>query len=296
MNQLENPSYLQAASIPFISIVIPCYERPNDLRLCLQSLSLENQLDSPPYEIIVSDDSRTENCKELVEKEFPIAKWGSGKCIGPGGNRNAGVSRATGEWIVFIDDDCIAQKGYLPAYLNAIEGNPNVDLFEGYIFPDRPKITWAETCPENSSGGMFWTSNLCVRKKVFDELGGFDETFEVAYEDVDFAYRIKQDGKKTLFVKDAAACHPWRTLKREGNNWKPKGFEWKELELFIKKHPEAQEHSSPKIYAKHFFRMVTKDLYHCVTKYRGRGLSVLLGQTFVTFCVIFRLLKIKIFA
>ena len=54
------------------------------------------------------------------------------------------------------------------------------------------------------------------KKKVFEELGGFDEIFEVAYEDVDFAYRIKQDGKKMLFVKDAAACHPWRTLKREG--------------------------------------------------------------------------------
>jgi GT2 family glycosyltransferase len=171
-----------------------------------------------------------------------------------------------------------------------------VDLFEGYIFPDRPKRTWAETCPENSSGGMFWTSNLCIRKRVFDELGGFDEDFEVAYEDVDFAHRIHQDGKKTLFVKDAAACHPWRTLKREGNNWKPKGFEWKELELFIKKHPEAHEHSSPKIYAKHFLRMITKDLYHCVTKFRGNGLSILLGQTLVTFCFIFRLLKIKLFA
>ena len=87
---------------------------------------------------------------------------------------------------------------------------------------------------ENSSGGMFWTSNLCVRKKVFDELGGFDETFEVAYEDVDFAFRIRQEGKKTLFVKNAGACHPWRTLKREGNNWKPKGFEIKELLHFSK--------------------------------------------------------------
>ena len=280
----------------FFSVVIPTYERPDDLRKCLKSLRQENNNFSPVSEIIVTDDSKSDRCSRLVAEEFPSVFWGEGKKNGPAGNRNAGVARAQGEWIIFIDDDCIAQKGYLLAYLKAIEKNPKVDLFEGYIFPDRPKRTWAETCPENSSGGMFWTSNLCIRKRVFDELGGFDETFEVAYEDVDFAYRIQKVGKKTLFVKDAAACHPWRTLKREGNNWKPKGFEWKELKLFIKKHPEAHEHSSPKIYAKHFLRMITKDLYQCVTKFRGNGLSILLGQTFVTFCVIFRLLKIKLFA
>jgi GT2 family glycosyltransferase len=281
---------------PFFSVVIPTYERPDDLRRCLNALKPINQPHSPAYETIVTDDSKSDSSRVIVKKEFPEVKWRMGKKNGPGGNRNAGVSEAKGEWIVFIDDDCIAQKGYLVAYSKAIEGNPNVDLFEGYIFPDRPKRTWAETCPENSFGGMFWTSNLCVRKRTFNELGGFDETFQVAYEDVDFAFRIQKEGKKTLFVKNAGACHPWRTLKNEGNNWKPKGFEWKELELFIKKHPEAHEHSSPQIYAQHFLRMVSKDLYHCVTKFRGRGLSVLLGQTFVTSCVIFRLMKIKLFA
>jgi GT2 family glycosyltransferase len=280
----------------FFSVVIPTYERPNDLRICLNSLRKEIQQGPQTYEIIVTDDSKSDKSKWMVESEFPNVLWGKGKQNGPAGNRNTGVDRARGEWVVFLDDDCVAQKGYLVAYSMAIEENPEVDLFEGYIFPNRPKSTWAETCPENSSGGMFWTSNLCVRKRVFTELGGFDEDFQVAYEDVDFACRIQQNGKKTLFIKDAAVCHPWRTLKREGNNWKPRGFEWNELELFIKKHPEAHEHSSPKIYARHFLRMVTKDLYHCVTKFRGRGLSVLLGQTFVTFCVIFRLLKLKLFA
>jgi GT2 family glycosyltransferase len=296
MNDSETNIQIHGEEDILLSVVIPCYERPEDLRRCLKSLSTRKQMFSPPHEIIVTDDSKSNDCRKLVEKEFPAVKWGTGKRKGPGANRNAGAARATGKWLVFIDDDCVAQEGYLQAYLDAILKNPEVQLFEGYIFPDRPKRTWAETCPENSEGGMFWTSNLCVRKKVFDELGGFDETFEVAYEDVDFAYRIQQDGKKTLFVPNAAACHPWRTLKREGNNWKPKGFEWKELELFIKKHPEAHEHSSPKIYAKHFLRMLTKDLYHCVTKFRCRGLSILSGQVFVTFCVILRLLKIKILA
>jgi GT2 family glycosyltransferase len=292
----EKLNSLRTAPPLFFSIVIPCYERPKDLRRCLQSLCQENQIGSPPYEIIVSDDSRTDNCKKVVEQEFPHAKWDSGKRNGPGGNRNAGVSRAAGEWIVFIDDDCIAQKGYLPAYFRAIQENPGVDLYEGYIFPDRPKRTWAETCPENSTGGMLWTSNLCVRKEVFDEFDGFDETFKVAYEDVDFAYRLQKEEKKTLFVKDAAACHPWRTLKKKGNNWKPKGFEWEELKLFLNKHPNADEHNAPTIYARHLLRMTTKDLCHCVIKFRCRGLAVLLGQIHVTFSIMIRLINKKFFA
>ena len=52
----------------------------------------------------------------MVEREFPNVSWGKGKHNGPAGNRNAGVSRATGEWIVFIDDDCIADNDTSPAY------------------------------------------------------------------------------------------------------------------------------------------------------------------------------------
>ncbi len=279
---------------PFFSVVIPTYERTDDLCRCLNSLKAENQAESPAYEIIVTDDSKSNSSRVLVEKQFHHVAWKKGKQNGPGGNRNAGASNLSGEWIVFIDDDCIAQKGYLQAYFEAIEENPSVDLFEGYIFPDRPKRTWAETCPENSLGGMFWTSNLCVRKKVFDELGGFDETFEVAYEDVDFAFRMQKAGKKTFFVKDAAACHPWRTLKREGNNWKPKGFELKELLQFLKKHPDAIEHSSPTVYLRHLFRMLTKDFIKCVFVFRCRGLDVLFAQIKVTSTVIFKLSIIKI--
>jgi GT2 family glycosyltransferase len=274
---------------PFFSVVIPTYERPDDLRRCLNALKPINQPHSPAYETIVTDDSKSDSSRVIVKKEFPEVKWRMGKKNGPGGNRNAGVSEAKGEWIVFIDDDCIAQKGYLVAYSKAIEGNPKVDLFEGYIFPDRPKRTWAETCPENSFGGMFWTSNLCVRKRTFNESGGFDETFQVAYEDVDFAFRIQKEGKKTLFVKNAGACHPWRTLKNEGNNWKPKGFELNELFHFLSKHPEATEHSSPFVYFRHLIRMLTKDLATCTLVFHGKGIGVWFSQLTVTARTIFEL-------
>ena len=162
-------------------------------------------------------------------------------------------------------------------------------LFEGKIYPDRPRKTWAECCPENSHGNMFWTSNLCVKKEVFNKLGGFDESFKVAYEDIDFAYRVNSLGLQSKFVSEASVCHPWRTLKHEGNNWKPKGFEVSELLLFIKKHPNAYEHSSPQIYWRHLLRMLTTDLKKCLIEFKGAGIMVLISQFLTTLMVIMAL-------
>lgn len=271
---------------PLFSIVIPTFERPLDLRKCLESLDHSFQASLTEYEIIVSDDSKSSYSKELVENEYPIVLWGEGKKIGPAGNRNAGVERANGDWIIFIDDDCIADENYLNAYYRAIRHNPDIILFEGLIYPDRPRQTWAECCPENSHGGMYWTSNLCVKKTVFEEHGGFDEKFKVAYEDIDFAYRIKKNGYKTKFVKEASVCHPWRTLKNTGNNWKPNGFEKNELKLFIQKHPNATEHTSPTIYLRHLTRMLSSDLIKCLLKYKGNGFCILVSQIIATISVI----------
>ena len=274
---------------PVLSIVIPTFERPGDLKRCLESLSYQNQIGAPPFEIIVSDDSESNDSIILVEKEFPKVVLGKGKKNGPAGNRNAGVRRAKGVWIIFIDDDCIADKNFLNAYSKAIKDNPKAILFEGKIYPDRPRKTWAECCPENSHGDMFWTSNLCVKKEVFNKVGGFDERFKVAYEDIDFAYRVNSLGLQSKFVQEASVCHPWRTLKHEGNNWKPKGFEVSELLKFIDKHPKSYEHSSIPKYCRHLLRMLTTDLKRCLIEFKGAGIMVLISQFLTTFTVIMAL-------
>lgn len=255
----------------FFSVVIPTYERPDDLRICLQSLSEDYQLESPKYEIIVTDDSKSEGSKRMVEKEFPDVSWGKGKQNGPAGNRNAGVTRVKGEWIVFLDDDCIAQEGYLNAYAKAIRANPDVLVFEGRIFADRPRRTWAEGCPENEHGGMLWTSNLCVNRKLFMEMGGLDERFQIAYEDVDFALRLKQKKTDSIFVSEAAVCHPWRTLKQEGNNWKKVGYQFQELLIFLEKHPDQYPLHSAKVFLKNALRGLIKELPKGFFEFKGEG-------------------------
>ena len=256
---------------PLLSVVIPTYERPDDLRICLNSLSKKIQLGSPTYEILVTDDSKSEDSKRMVENEFPNISWGKGKQNGPAGNRNAGVGRAKGKWIVFVDDDCIAQEGYLNAYAKAIKSNPEIQVFEGRIFADRPRKTWAEGCPENEQGGMLWTSNLCVSRKLFMEMGGLDERFQIAYEDVDFALRLKQKEIHSIFVSDAAVCHPWRTLKQGGNNWKKAGYQLQELLIFLEKHPDQYPLHSAKVFLKNAVRGLIKELPKGIFKFKGEG-------------------------
>ena len=96
---------------PFFSVVIPCFERPDDL-VIVKSINSENQKTLSEYEVIVSDDSRSDSCRKVIENEFSEVSWGKGKQTGPAGNRNAGVKRAIGEWIIFLDDDCVAQGGF----------------------------------------------------------------------------------------------------------------------------------------------------------------------------------------
>ena len=255
----------------FFSVVIPTYERPDDLRICLNSLSKEFQPVSHTYEIIVTDDSKSDESRKMVEKELPDVSWGKGKQNGPAGNRNAGVDRAKGEWIVFLDDDCIAQEGYLKAYAKAIRANQGTQVFEGKIFADRPRKTWAEGCPENGHGGMLWTSNLCVNRKLYLKMGGLDERFQIAYEDVDFAFRLKQNGIQSIFVSDAAVCHPWRTLKLEGNNWKKAGYQFQELLIFLQKHPDQYQIHSPKVFLRNALRGIIKEIPLGFLKFKGKG-------------------------
>ena len=277
-------------NFPFFSIVIPCYERPDDLRRCLTSLAKDAQDPCPDYEIIVTDDSKSEKCRTLVENEFPEVSWGTGKQNGPAGNRNAGVKRAKGDWIIFLDDDCVAQDGFLNAYADAIHSNPQVKVLEGRIFAERPRRSWAEGCPENEHGGMFWTSNLCVEKNLFKLLEGFDETFEVAFEDVDFAYRFRKLGVPTKFVRKASASHPWRNLGKGDKNWKKKGYELESLKIFVRKHGQ-NEYANTKSYLKNLVRMLTRDLFVSLFVFKTRGFSNHIHNVFSTILSILFLMK-----
>ena len=88
--------------MPLISIVVPTYNRKDYLRLCLQAIQNQSY---PNYEIVVMDDGSTDDTCKMVMSEFPQVRYFYQQNAGTAAAKNAAVSMAQGEYIVFIDSD-----------------------------------------------------------------------------------------------------------------------------------------------------------------------------------------------
>jgi glycosyltransferase involved in cell wall biosynthesis len=197
-----------------LSIVIPTYKRHEILGLCLKQLTPEIQkLSADSFEVIVSDDGFGEESQTLLKRDYPWAIHNRGPQKGPAANRNSGASIARGEWLIFLDDDCQPEPGFLSGYVEAIQKNPNYSIFEGRTLPDRPRATLAEESPVNAHGGYLWSCNFLIKRKLFFEVGGFCELYPYAcMEDVDFREQLTKRDLKFLFVPEACVIHPWRPM------------------------------------------------------------------------------------
>lgn len=195
-----------------ISVVIPTCNRYDLLRICLNNLLPSYQtIESLDYEIIVSDDTKENNQLDILQKEYKTVRFLSGPKKGPASNRNFGAKQATGDWIVFIDDDCIPDKELLKSYYQEIIKG-EYKGFEGRIEADRDQKRFDEESPINTEGGCFWSCNIAVEKNIFDKVNGFDEAFPFpALEDTDFYMRLKSV-TETSFVEKAKVIHPWRRM------------------------------------------------------------------------------------
>ncbi|MDT8412406.1 MAG: glycosyltransferase [Vicingaceae bacterium] len=193
------------------SVIIPTCNRKELLKKCLDALSADNQeVNSFEYEIIVSDDSKNNETEKFITQDFPRIQYVKGPQKGPATNRNFGATKATGEWLIFIDDDCIPEKTLLNSYINAFKKNEH-QVFEGKIIADRERKYYTDEAPLNLNGGKMWSCNIAINKKLFEQLNGFEENFPfAAMEDVELHYRISQKNIPIIFLPDAAVIHPWR--------------------------------------------------------------------------------------
>ena len=121
-----------------VSVIIPTYNRPNDLRTVLNSIIIQTVL---PKEVIIVDDSSNEDVKSvctemkdrLQEKNIDILYVRNEKERSLTIARNIGIEHCTEDIILFLDDDVILDKKYIETILKVYEENPNALGVQGMI-------------------------------------------------------------------------------------------------------------------------------------------------------------------
>ena len=197
------------------SIVVPTCNRPDLLRQCLDSVARSlASAGQDRIEVVVTDDGSDESARRLVRESYPWVRWLRGPRRGPAANRNSGVRATSGRWIMFTDDDCLVDAGWIGALLAAVTHSRDVSVLEGKTIADRGRRRLDEESPINLTGGYLWSCNMAIRRDAFDRVGGFCETFpHPAMEDVDLRLRLQAQGELATFVPEAVVCHPFRAVK-----------------------------------------------------------------------------------
>jgi GT2 family glycosyltransferase len=191
------------------SIVVPTRARDELLVRCLSGLLPSVQ--GIAAQIIVTDDGDGETTREMLRRSFPGVTWTRGPRRGPAANRNHGATLASGQFILFIDDDVVPSAGLLAAYESAVIDG--ADVYEGKTTCVAGLHSPLEIAPINETGGWLWSCNMMVRRSFWNDFGGFDEAFRFPHmEDVAFRRRLETKGVAMTFVPGAVVDHPPRRL------------------------------------------------------------------------------------
>ena len=201
-----------------ISIIIPSYNSEKTIARCLQSL--QNQTFGGPYEIIVADSS-TDRTPQIIREKFPQVKLiRFERKTDPGTARNAGVKASRGEIICFIDSDCQAAADWLDQ-LVSVHRHYDYEAIGGAVENGNDRqnnVAWAgymaefrEFLPQYPPADRehIPTCNISYKRHVFDKIGFFNPHY-YPQEDLEFNYRLRQQGGKIFFIPSAKIFHTHR--------------------------------------------------------------------------------------
>lgn len=210
-------------SSPLYSIVIPVYNRPQELDELLSSLlgqSFKN------FEVIIIEDGSSIRCDYVVDKyrNALSIQYFIKPNSGPGPSRNLGFSHARGEYFVVFDSDCIIP----PHYFNAVNESLHEYQWDAWGGPDRAHENFSivqramgyTMSSVLTTGGirggakrLGWfqprSFNMGMKRKVFEATGGFK--FARSAEDIELSINMKKAGFKIGLIKDAFVYHKRRT-------------------------------------------------------------------------------------
>ncbi|MDK2852124.1 MAG: hypothetical protein PWQ38_389 [Proteiniphilum sp.] len=211
----------------YFSIVIPLYNRPEELDELLASLCEQSYKE---FEVIVVEDGSTQKGDHIVDRyrDRLAITYLEKDNSGPGLSRNAGAAKASGDYLIFFDSDCIIPRHYVAEVSAFLEKEP-VDAYGG---PDAalPTFTTVQKAINYAMTSFLTTGgirggkrsmekfhprsfNLGVSREAFNRLGGYG-TMRFG-EDIDFSLRLMKAGFRTALIPGAYVYHKRRSTFRQ---------------------------------------------------------------------------------
>lgn len=205
------------------SIIVPVYNRPDEVDELLESLTRQTEAD---FEVVIVEDGSQQPCRAVCEKyqDRLSLRYFVKPNSGPGQSRNYGVERAQGDYVLVLDSDVVLPSGYLAAVSEEL-AREEADAFGG---PDRAHDSFTHTQKAISySMTSFFTTggirggkkkldkfyprsfNMGIRRDVYQRLGGFSRMR--FGEDIDFSIRIFKAGCRCRLFPEAWVWHKRRT-------------------------------------------------------------------------------------
>jgi GT2 family glycosyltransferase len=197
-----------------VSIIIPVYRRTGWLGKCLSALA--QQVFDGDFEVIIVDDG-SPNHDEITAiadrfrsgcpftVELLLKKNG-----GPAAARNFGVARSEGRFLCFLDDDSVPDTKWLNEITTPFFESQRIGLVNGKTV-SYDRCSHLPLLLERAvyKGKCWATCNIAYRRELFEQLGGFDESFsEPSWEDNDLGLRARWRGAVHVYRDTAFVSHP----------------------------------------------------------------------------------------
>lgn len=207
----------------FFSIIIPLYNRPQEIDELLSTLTQQTY---QQFEVLVLEDGSKLDAREIVEyyhDKLDISYYVK-KNEGQGFTRNYGFARAKGDYFVVFDSDCLIPANYLEIvcnylYEHKLDAYGGPDGAHASFTPVQKAISYSMTSPFTTGGirgnkkhiGQFHprSFNMGLSREVWEKSGGFILTR--LGEDIEFSIRVHSLGFKIGLIPDAIVYHKRRT-------------------------------------------------------------------------------------
>ncbi|MEX0890055.1 MAG: glycosyltransferase [Balneolaceae bacterium] len=211
----------------FYSVIVPVYNRPEEVDELLESLCAQT---CDQFEVLIIEDGSERNAESVTEsyRNRLNIRYYKKENTGQGFSRNFGFDRARGDYFVVFDSDCLVPEHYFQHVTEQLKQRP-VDAWGG---PDRAHtsfsplqkaISYVMTSPLTTGGirggkkhlDRFYprSFNMGISKEVYQKTGGYRITR--MGEDIEFSIRIIEQGFKVELFPEAFVWHKRRTTLRQ---------------------------------------------------------------------------------